>query len=161
MAKVVIQNLDRCLKKFENIKLMDLKPAVVKATALVKNTAQEYAPVSAINGGELKGSIHWDVTDEDGKIIGKVYTDSEYAAYVEFGTGAMGDGTYPYDINTTLEYTNEAWVYYNEKLQQWVTTYGNVAQPFMYPALADNEERINGIVSDELTKLLKQAVGGG
>ena len=89
----------------------------------VKSTAKELCPVDT---GNLQGSINSRVHRTDrNKVKVTVYTQVEYAPYVEFGTGIRGNGSYPYDND--IEYGSIA---------------GQVAQPFMYPALKLTEQDI-------------------
>ena len=68
-------------------------------------------------------------------------TDVPYAAYVEFGTGIVGDGDHPdagtvgwkYDVNGHGE---GGWYYRNDRDGQVHWTQGEPAKPFMYSAFA-------------------------
>ena len=72
--------------------------------------------------------------------IGVVYTPTPYALFVEYGTGVVGDGTYPgetangwkYDYN---DHGTEGWIYKNDRDGQYYWTMGYVARPFMYSTL--------------------------
>lgn len=141
-----VKNLDRLLKKLDGIKNINLKPAMAKATAIVEASAKDLAPVDK---GTLQGSIHPEVKGNKNTIIGRVYTSLGYAPYVEFGTGEQGDGSYPYEdeINGTLSY-KEDW-------------HGMVAQPYMYPALKQNENIVKDTLNDAVKKELKKHSKGG
>ena len=54
-----------------------------------------------------------------------------HAAFVEFGTGKRGMGTYPYNLPASGTPFTGAWVY-DYKRQNWV---GMPAQPYLRPAL--------------------------
>ena len=110
--------------------------------------------------GNLRESIHMEFKDEGASSEGKVYTNVEYAPYVEFGTGKTGEGTYKYEdeikerYGINLEYKQEAW-----KTGLGYKINGQVAQPFMYPALKKSEKYMlklmkNGL-KDEIDKKLK------
>lgn len=66
-----------------------------EAARIVNNSAKELCPV---DNGNLRASLHTDYNREGSKHIGSVLTNVEYAAYVEFGTGPKGNGTYPYEL---------------------------------------------------------------
>ena len=64
-----------------------------------------------------------------------------YAAFVEYGTGLRGAGTYPYELPSEgVPYTG-SWVY-DYKRQNWQ---GHAAQPFMRPALDTARPEIRAI----------------
>jgi hypothetical protein len=119
------------------------------------------------------------VKDYDTKIEGKVYTNLEYAPFVEFGTGIKGDGTYPYDIKgLSLTYASEPWFIPADKIdsataekyhfrlihgkdQDFYICYGQPAQPFMYPSLKNNEKVIKAMFKDGVKTKLKANCKGG
>ena len=138
---------------------MELKSAVNKATQLVHGQAKALAPADT---GQLRGSIHMQVKDKGNEIEGRVYTNVEYAAYVEFGTGIKGNGTYPYQVEgLNLEYKNKGWAYYDEDKGEWIFTKGQKAQPYMYPALKQNEKTIKAILKQGVHTKLKENCKGG
>ena len=73
--------------------------------------------------------------------IGIVLTNVEYAAYVEFGTGPKGNGTYPYELPGGIHYKADKW---RGKIPAvgWRMISGQKAQPYLYPALINNREAI-------------------
>jgi HK97 gp10 family phage protein len=122
----VAANLDEFIKSgLSNY----LKTAMSDACALVRNDAIERAP-GPNSTGALRNSIHFDV-EEDGT-EGVVYSNAEYAPYVEIGTGLYSSkGTGRKDV---------PWKYKGPK--GWVTTYGNKPQPFLEPAVNANKSDI-------------------
>ena len=121
------------------------RKAMNKATTMVHGSAENLAPVDT---GELAGSIHMEVKKLPTGWQGRVYTNLEYAMYVEFGTGNKGDGSYPYKIDgVTLAYK-----------QDWA---GMKAQPYMYPALKKNEKRIRKLFKEEVKEELRDSCKGG
>lgn len=142
-------NADSLLKRLNNIAEMDLKDKMVQATKLVHAQAKALAPVDT---GNLAGSIRMEVKKSGKNLIGKVYTNVQYAPYVEFGTGSTGQGTYPYKVkNLKLSYRDTPWVYTPDGGETYYRTNGQEAQPYMYPAIKQNEKNIK--------KLFKQGVG--
>ena len=129
-----------------------------EATKLVHGQAKELAPVDT---GDLAGSIHMQVKASGDELQGRVYTNKEYAAYVEFGTGIKGNGTYPYKVEgLNLSYTDKGWAYFDEEKDEWIYTTGQVAQPYMYPALKDNEKAIRKMFKDGVHTRIKQNCEG-
>ena len=159
MVNVNIKNIDRLIQRFENVKTADLTPLVTKATLIVEAQAKSLCPV---NDGGLRMSIHAKVETKGVNIIGMVYTSKEYAMYVEFGTGIKGNGTYPYDVEgLTLEYKDTGWVYTPDGGDTFYYTEGMEAQPYMYPALHQNKDKIKKLINDGYTELLRKSIGGG
>lgn len=129
-----------------------------KATQLVHGQAKELAPVDK---GQLGESIHMQVKDTGKTLEGRVYTNVEYAAYVEFGTGITGNGTYPYEVEgLSLEYKDKGWAYFDEDKGEWIYTKGQEAQPYMYPALKENEKTIKQMFKNGVHTKLKQNCKG-
>lgn len=141
---VTIKNLDRLITKMNNLSDVDVENYVKKATTFVHGQAKNLAPVDS---GHLRESIHMETKKEKNKVIGRVYTNTVYAPFVEFGTGIRGDGQYEYasELDFTLVYK-----------QDWV---GMSPQPFMYPALKGAEtyvkKMISGGIQSEINKIAK------
>ena len=159
MARITVKNVDRLAKRFDNIAKMELSDTMNKATALVHGQAKALAPV---NKGQLAGSIHMKVAKKNNSVEGRVYTNVEYAPFVEFGTGIKGNGTYPYDVEgLSLEYKDKGWAYFDEDTGKWIYTKGQEARPYMYPALKENEKTIKKMFRDGVHIKLKQNSKGG
>lgn len=140
-----IKNVDRLLSRLNKIGQMNLKDTMDKATTIVHAQAKLLAPVDT---GNLRGSIHMETKQQGKKLEGRVYTNAQYAPYVEFGTGIKGKGSYPYQIDG-LELS------YKENWQ------GMIAQPYMYPALKNNEEYIKKLFANGVRANLKSNCNGG
>ena len=149
-----------------------------KATALVHGQAKALAPVGI--SSDLSGSIRMQVKSTGTELQGRVYTNKEYAMYVEFGTGLKGDGTYPYKIDgLNLTYESEPWFIPVDKMDaetaeryhfkkvygkggaEYYICYGQKAQPYMYPAMKDNEKTIKKMFRDGVKTKLKANCKGG
>ena len=157
-TSIRIVGVDRLLAKFKNLGEIDMSDAVAKAISPVQGTAIATAPVK---DGHLKGSIKKQVKRKvTGTVEGKVYTNLEYAPYVEFGTGAKGSGTYPFTIKgKSLSYRTTPWAFPNpDDPTEMIFTNGQVAQPFMFPALKNNESKVKKILEKEYTSELAKAV---
>jgi len=100
-----------------------------RSTAIVQKSAKEGCPVDL---GQLRASIMRDHEVKMNVITGKVTTDVEYSAYVEYGTG----------LYTTKGTGRQTPWRYQLPDGNWVTTHGNKPQPYMYPALINNREQI-------------------
>ncbi|WIF95017.1 HK97-gp10 family putative phage morphogenesis protein [Caminicella sporogenes] len=138
-----IQGLDRLLRKLNALggnSKKALKRGISKAARLVQGDAKDLCQVDT---GRLRNSIKSSVKEERGKIIGKVGTNVEYAAYVEFGTGQRGKAA-------DIEAKDKINLSYRE---DWA---GMKPQPYLYPALKQNEKKIKKIVKDELKKEIRR-----
>jgi HK97 gp10 family phage protein len=145
MASVTVKNYDRLLSKMKNIANFNTLKAMNDATKVVHAQAKTLAPVDT---GNLKGSIHMEVKNKKEKIEGRVYTNLQYAPYVEFGTGIKGNGSYPYSIEGLELAYKEDWA-------------GMPAQPYMYPALKNNEKYIKKLFKSDIKDNLNKICKGG
>lgn len=140
-----LKNLDSLLRKLDVLggnSTKALKTGVLQAAKQVQGGAKELTPVDT---GRLRNSIQASVEEKGGEVIGKVSTNVEYAAYLEFGTGKLGEESpSPPKSNGNLNYR-----------QDWQ---GMPAQPFMYPAAKQNENTVPKIVSDHLKKEIRKLV---
>ena len=178
MARVSIKNVDRLTQRFNKIANMELRSTMNEAVKLVHGQAKALAPVGI--SGDLAGSIKMKVKDTGKELQGRVYTNKKYAMYVEFGTGIKGDGTYPYEIDgLNLTYESEPWFipaskmdaetaerYHFQKVYgkngaEYYICYGQEAQPYMYPALKENEKTIKRMFKDGVKTKLKENCRGG
>lgn len=119
-----------------------LLQAVAQGCLVVEGEAKRNCPVDE---GELRNSIQHEVKDVDGEIIGTIGTNKPYAPHVELGTGifaANGNGR------------KTPWVY-KGKDGNFRWTRGNRPQPFLYPALRNNQDRVKNQIAKHLSEGLK------
>lgn len=135
-----VTNLDVILDKLEDAIDDDtIRSAVGKACAVVERSAKEKAPKDT---GALRRSITSEVTEEDGAIIGTIFTPLEYAPYVEYGTGLFAESG---------KGRQTPWSYQDDE-GNWHTTRGQKPQPFMRPALDENREKIVRLIKEGVLK---------
>ena len=147
-----IKGVDKLLRKLNNISSTDkVIETMNNAVLLVEGQAKALVPVNTDN---LRGSIHPKVIHAGNIVIGKVFTNVNYAPYVEFGTGIKGKGTYP-SKDVDLEYRDTPWVYTPDGGDTYYRTEGQVAQPYMYPALKQNEKKIKSMFKEIISKSIK------
>lgn len=114
--------------------MLEAKARALESCGLV---AEGYAKkATPVDTGNLRNSISHKVT-EDAVYIG---TNTEYAPYVEFGTGKYYPGGRP-----------DSWVYQDDK-GNWHRTEGAKAQPFLKPAVTDHAQQYRGIIESEMKK---------
>lgn len=118
------------------------KKAVGQWAKSVQADAKYNAPSKT---GDLRNSIKSNVKIDEDEIVGKAYTNKEHAAYVEFGTGPTGRGTYKYTIKGySLHYTATKW---RVNIPGVGVRYiaGQVSQPFMTTAYLQEKNSKKGL----------------
>ena len=144
MASIEIKGLRELQNHLYKIQNMDLTDSVTKATTFIHGQAKNNAVFDGgYSTGHLRESIHMSVNKYGPIIIGKVYTNVEYARYVEFGTGKRGSGSYPYEgkLETPLTYKSD-----------WA---GMKAQPYMYPAVISGRKYSETLIANEIKLKMK------
>lgn len=156
MAKRVFK-ADLSVKSIEELKkqLIDYRDNVLqeKTKELARRLAEKgveiakanVAKLDAVFTGELMNSIH----EKDGgstknSAIFYIVADSEHAAFVEFGTGQIGEeAPYPYPLpegvkweynsgKTIFEISPGQYGWFYQKNGEWYFTQGMPSRPFMY-----------------------------
>ncbi len=114
--------------RLESLLVPRLIAAVDAATELVLGASQQLVPVDT---GDLVSSGGREVQWKGQKVTGSVSYTSAHASFVEFGTGLIGSGTYPYPLPESGVPITGSWIY-DYKHQNWK---GHIAQPYLRPAL--------------------------
>ena len=83
--------MSKCVNISDKVANEYLLDALKRGTLVVRDTAVLLAPERTYNGGELRHSIRRKHERTDDGVRGIVYTNKEYAPYVEFGTGPKGE----------------------------------------------------------------------
>lgn len=155
---MAVNGVQSLMRKFNELGSMEpiVTKAVKKQAEIVRAVAVRLCPVDT---GELRGSIYSKVEQDAGSTIGTVYTNKQYAAYVEFGTGPVGQANHAgISPEMAVSYTQEGWVWPDTE-GGFHYTEGQPAQPFMYPALKSMEKRVvAGLAADLQADI--QKVGG-
>lgn len=160
---VNIKGLDSLLSKINQLggssdKALD--KAIMKAGKLVEDDAKD---LCLPDTGRLRNSIHtklggahykYSYKDDTGKEfdgslsnLGQVHTaivgtNVEYAAYVECGTGKKGEASPSPPKYPGARYTED-----------WL---GQEAKPFLWPALNQNKDNIQQLITDDLKKEIRR-----
>lgn len=146
---------------------------VYEAGMFVKSAAVLLCPV---NDGALRQSIGVDAEyDIYWGVRADIYTDMEYAPYVELGTGPKGEAEHAgISPNVTPVYKSHPWWIHESQLApgtgerygwfyidtpdgRFYRCSGQAAQPFLYPALKDNEDKVLEILDKGLRKAIEDA----
>lgn len=158
--------LEDALERLSNAQISE---AIKGCISYVQEAAKANCPV---NDGELRQSIHTDVTDSSEKVTGACYTNKAYAPYVEFGTGPKGQADHAgISPDVAVAYTQSPWWIHESQIGREVAERyhffcidapqgrfylctGQSAQPFMYQALKNNEDEIMKMFAEEVKKQL-------
>lgn len=131
MSAIKFEGLEDCIEAIEDLaSVAEYRKKLVDACGIVLADAVAKAPKG---NGELRRSLKYKIDDSGEDLNGVVYSTLLYAPYVEFGTGlfaANGDGR-----------KDVPWHYKDEK-GNWHTTSGMPPQPYLYPAMTENREKI-------------------
>lgn len=171
---------DDLTQKFsELVDMVDgsLKSKVHEQALRVQAQAKELCPVRRYgSGGSLRQSIHVNTEQQEDLIHSEVYTNLEYAPYVEFGTGPTGQAHHS-GISPDVDpvYSQSGWVIPADAMspddaEQYgfgiargkdgevigYYTKGQVAQPFMYPAFAGLKDDITQEIKASFEANLKK-----
>ena len=134
-ASISFQNLGQIQARYSKLEqAKGVAEAVNRAALEVEGQARALAPVDT---GALANSITMKpATANSGEITAEVYTDKEYAAFVEYGTGQRGAATaQSQPLNGSIAYGDNA---------------GQVAQPYMKPALEQVRKRYASMMSAKI-----------
>jgi len=166
MSKKVYTLDDKSLQKLYN-DIEDAKDDLLeKANLFCREMARrgvdiakkEVLSMGAIDSGELVGSIKL----KKGDVIANgcsyyVYTDCEYAKFVEFGTGIVGeeyphpqanDAGWKYDVNGHGD--NGWWYMANDGKYHW--TRGAPSRPFMHNTAVQLNSIVSGVAKEVFGK---------
>ena len=136
------------------------------AKTVVQPEAKLRAPA---NEGELRNSIKARARLEGNRAIGEVYTNSDHAAYVEFGTGPKGQANHSgISPEVSVSYRSTPWYVHEDQIDvgpyhfakrgEFYKMYGQPAQPYLYPALKDNQERVSRSISKYVSRKIKEQI---
>jgi len=150
-----IKGLDSLLRKLDAMggKTLDALERAVKTTVQATHgDASRFLPYSSI--------LIQDETKRAGNNIeGKVFSNTSFAQYVEFGTGPKGQANHAgISPNVGVSYTQHSWVYPTGD-GEFRTTSGQPAKPFLYPAAKQNESVFEREVAQELTNEIRRMGG--
>lgn len=140
--------LDNWLKKIAALQGLEKNPRLDKA--LGRGAARTQGAVKKLtpeDTGNLRNKIVWDHVQ---MMVYNVETNVEYAAFVEFGTGKLGDPSVPH---TSKEY----WTYYSDALKRFVTTHGQEPAHMFTQGFATMYKKVADIVKVEIREIIRNA----
>lgn len=131
----MIEGMDRVTANMDRLASMSFKRTLERCCLFIENAAKRKAPVGQT--GLLRMRISHAVENDEAS----VFTETEYAPYVEFGTGLFAEaGNGRQDV---------PW-HYQTADGEWHSTIGSKPQPFLRPAVEENRERIEELVKEAL-----------
>ncbi|MCL6456919.1 MAG: HK97 gp10 family phage protein [Gorillibacterium sp.] len=176
-----MKNLDRLIRKLDSLGgnvQHELRIGTLQATKLVQGDAKDLA---STDQGRLRNSIQAEVKELDAETIqGRISTNVEHAAYVEFGTGPVGqanNGDLPPDIRSKITYKQDGWWIHESQIDAataekyhffkietdsgvFYYTRGMPAKPFMYPAIKGRRKDVPKIIALRLKQAIHKLGGG-
>lgn len=159
--------------KLDKISKVDMRKGVGKAIQHVQGAAKGNCAFKQATG-ELRESIYTSLEEDGDAVRGTCYTNKEYAPYVEFGTGPVGQANHQ-GVSPDVAYAwgQTGWMIpgdamSREKAERYglgvvegkdgkpkgYLTNGQAAQPFLYPALKDHEDEVTDILADQIRRQL-------
>lgn len=176
MLNIEIKGLESLLNRLENLEDGIEKACENAVKSITKKTQAQAKLLSPVHLGELRESIKTRFQTEDGQIIGEVFTNKNYAPYVEFGTGPKGQDSAPQlPEGIQIHYSQSGWLIpasamgvdqasmygfciIKDKSGNVIgyATNGQKAQPYMVPAMKYAEQ----IASDEMEQAIRNLIGG-
>lgn len=157
----MIEGMEELLQQLESLSEIEAEVfrSVDECGEFVRDDARLRAPVDI---GDLRKSINHTTEKKDGEITDVVHTNSDHGVFVEFGTGPVGAanhaGTSP---NVAVAYSPNKWRGRIPGLASETDAgiryiAGQSAQPYLYPALKDNEEQIEKKIGSDIKKALEE-----
>jgi HK97 gp10 family phage protein len=143
-----VEGLDGILKKFAALKNIDKDPRIDKA--LGRGGARIQAAVKMLTPVDTGNLVNKIVLNHEKMMEYAVTTNVEYAVYVEYGTGKLGDPTVPHT-------SKDSWTYYSEKLQKYITTHGQKPVHMFTKGFAQAHKTAFEIVRKEVMEVVKNA----
>lgn len=156
-------------KHFDRLSKVELRNGIGKGIALVQESAKANCPVF---DGELRSKILTEVTEEEDTVRGTCWPAVKHGTFVELGTGPKGQASHEgISPDIAVAYTQSPWWIHESQIDREVAEHyhffhidtpqgrfyqctGQAAQPYLYPALKDNEEEIVRLIGEEIKKQL-------
>lgn len=156
-------------KKFDNLSKAELRSVIGKGISLVQEEAKANCPSF---DGELRSKIMQEVEEQGDIVRGTCWSAAGYASYVEFGTGPKGQVNHSgISPDVVVAYSQSPWWIHESQIDREVAEHyhffhidtpqgrfyqctGQAAQPYLYPALKNNEKEVLKIIAKEVKRQL-------
>lgn len=141
--------IDDMLRRIEALKNIEKDPRIDKA--LGRGGARIQAAVKMLTPVGYTANLVNKIELNHIKMMEyAVQTNVEYAVYVEYGTGKLGDPTVPHT-------SKDHWTYYNEYLQKFITTHGQKPAHMFTKGFAQAHKTAFEIVQKEVKEIIRNA----
>lgn len=144
-----VEGLQHLQRKLETIKNLERDPRVNQAlgrgAARIQAQVKMLTPVGDPGTGYLRNSI---IVQQEKFMEWVVATNCEYAIFVEFGTGKLGDPAVPHT-------SKESWTYYSDELKRFVTTHGQEPAAMFRDGFSQSHKQAFRIVETEVKEIIR------
>ena len=140
--------IDDFLRRLKALKNIDKNPQIDKA--LGRGGARIQGAVKMLTPVDTSNLVNKIVLNHNKMMEYAIQTNVEYAVYVEYGTGKLGDPSVPHT-------SKESWVYYSEKLKHFVTTHGQKPKHMFTKGFAQAHKTAFEIVKKEVVEVIRNA----
>ena len=142
-----VEGLQHLQRKLETIKNLERDPRVNQA--LGRGAARIQAQVKLLTPKGTTGNLQNKIIAQQEKFMQWVVeTNVEYAIFVEFGTGRLGDPAVPHT-------SKESWTYYSDELKRFVTTHGQEPAAMFRTGFAQSHKQAFRIVEQEVKEIIR------
>lgn len=143
-----VEGLSDLTKKLAALKNIEKDPRIDKA--LGRGGARIQAAVKMLTPVDTSNLVNKIVLNHEKMMEYAVTTNVEYAVYVEYGTGKLGDPTVPHT-------SKESWTYYSDKLQKFITTHGQKPAHMFTKGFSQAHKTAFEIVRKEVMEVIRSA----
>lgn len=152
--KFQVHGLDEWLEKLKALQGITSDPRIDKAlgrgAARMQGAVKMLTPVGDPEWGGTGNLRNKIFLDHPKAMEWHITSNVEYAAFVEFGTGKLGDPAVPHT-------SKDHWTYYNDFKKQFITTHGQKPVHMFARGAATTHLQVAKIVNDEVEDVIKNA----
>lgn len=143
-----VLGLQELQKRLRTIQNLDKDPRVDRAlgrgASMMQGQVKDLTPVDT-------GNLHNKIFLNHVKMMEwSIETNVEYAIFVEFGTGKLGDPAVPHT-------SKESWAYYSDALQQFVTSHGQPPAAMFRDGFEASHNQVTVYVKREVEEIIQNA----
>ena len=144
-----VEGLQHLQRKLETVKNLERDPRVNQALGRgaenIRGAVVDLTPTGYT--GNLKNKI---IAQQEKFMQWVVETNVEYAIFVEFGTGKLGDPSVPHT-------NKESWTYYSDELKRFVTTHGQEPAAMFRDGFSQSHRQAFRIVENGIKEIIRNA----
>lgn len=148
-VKLHVEGLDRLQRKLNALGSSlerEIDVAVGQGAARMQDAVKMLTPTAIEGGGNLKNKI---IIQHPQPCTYTVETNVEYAVFVEFGTGFLGDPVKPHTDKLS-------WVYFSEKYNDFRTAHPRPPAHMFTQGFADTYRTVIVIVDKKIKEIMEK-----